>query len=63
MDTMSYSQMLLTVDLTSKWALLAFGGMALVIGGLDIIVRKDSQLGMHFMTKMYFVHISYLTVI
>ena len=52
--------MLLMIDHTSKWDLLAFGGMALVIGGLDMIVRKDSQLGLHGMTKMYFAHISYM---
>ena len=44
MDTMSYSQMLLTVDLISKWVLLAFGGMELNIGLLGKIVIKDSQL-------------------
>ena len=61
MDTMSYSQMLLTVDLTSKWVLMAFGGMELVIGGLEMILTKDSLLDLHIMKKMYFVHISYLS--
>ena len=60
MDIMSYSQIMLMVDLISKWVSTAFGMMELVGGGLDLIVKKDSQLGMHFMTKMYFVHISYL---
>ena len=62
MDTMSYSQMLLTVDLTSKWDLLAFGGMALVIGGLDLTQKKDSLLVVNILTKMYFAHISYLSI-
>ena len=35
--------------------------MDLVIGGLDMNVSKDSQLGLHIMTKMYFAHISYLS--
>ena len=61
MDTMSYSRMLLMVDLISKWVLLAFGGMEFIVGGLEVIVTKDSLMAMHFMTKMYFVHISYLT--
>ena len=59
MDTMSYSQMLLMVDLTLKWVLLAFGGMELKIGGSEQIL--DSLMGMHIMTKMYFVPISYLS--
>ena len=53
--------MLLMADLTSKCFLLAFGGMELKIGGLDLIVKKDSQLALHIMKKMYFVHISYLS--
>ena len=60
MDTMSYSQMLLMVDLTSKWVLMAFGGMEFKIGGLEMIVTKDSQLDVHIMNKIHFVQISYL---
>ena len=61
MDTMSYSQMMLMVDLISKWVLMASGMMDLKIGGLDLILEKDSHLGLHIMTKMYFAHISYLS--
>ena len=38
MDTMSYSQMMLMVDLISKWVLMAFGGMELIFGGLGMIL-------------------------
>ena len=61
MDTMSYSQMRLMIDLTSKWVLMAFGGMELGIGGLDMIVKKDIHMASHGMAKMYFVHISFLS--
>ena len=37
MDTMSYSQMMLMVDHISKWVLMAYGGMGMGIGGLDLI--------------------------
>ena len=61
METMSYSKMMLMVDHISKWVIMAFGGMALISGGLDMIFLKDSQLGLHIMIKMYFAHISYLS--
>ena len=60
MDTMSYSQMMLMVDLISKWVLMAFGMMDLVCGGLEMILTKGSHMDMHIMKKMYFAHISYL---
>ena len=50
-----------SVELTIAGFLLAFGGMEFNFGGLDMIVGKDSQLGLHIMTKMYFAHISYLS--
>ena len=53
MDTMSYSRMLLMVDLISKWVLLAFGGMEFIVGGLEVIVTKDSLMAMHFMGPFY----------
>jgi hypothetical protein len=30
-------------------------------GGLDLILIKDSHMGLHIITKMYFAHISYLS--
>ena len=58
MDTMSYNPMLSMVDLISKWALMAFGGMECPNGGLDLIVIRDNHVGMHTMKKMYIVHTS-----
>ena len=58
MGTMSYRQMMLMVDLISKWDQRAYGGMILIDGGLDLIVTKDKQLDMQIIKKMYFVPIS-----
>ena len=63
MDTMSYSQMMSMVDLISKWVLLAFGGMDLVVGGLDLIFKRDNLKALLIMIKMCIVHISYLIMI
>ena len=58
MDTMSYSQVMLMVDLISKWEQRAYGGMEYISGGLERIVIKDSPLDMQNIQKMYFVPIS-----
>ena len=62
MDTMSYSQMMLMVDLISKWDFLAYGIVVeLIGGGLDWILKKDSHMGMQIMIHRYFAHIKYLS--
>ena len=60
MDTMSYSQMMLMVDLISKWEVLAYGIMDMIGGGLDLILKKDSHMGMHIMRQDYFALINFL---
>ena len=61
MATMKYSQVLLMEDLILRRRHLECGGMALVNGGLDIILIEDSHMGMHMSKKMFFVHISCLS--
>ena len=61
MDTMSYNHIMLMIDHISEKGIGACGGMALVNGGLDIILIEDSHMGMHMSTKMFFVHISCLS--
>ena len=44
MDSMSYSRLTLMKDPTSKWELMAYGGMEQIIGWLDLILTKDSHI-------------------
>ena len=60
LGTMNYNQLMLMIDPISNGDLRAYGGMELISGGLDLMMKKECHMATDIMMTTNFAPISYL---